>query len=181
MGTPEKPQRTTRLDGVHQLLPKVHKRILKHRKSPQRTYEEGGPMGLDRRERRSLPEIEKAYLYRTGTPHAKARGTLRTGSRRVKLRDRGNNKPKGRTGTVASGGLLLYHSLRNRTKLQHIRQRTVSSRKIPSPLENIPSRSPTPNSHPHRPLKPPVLERTPKNQSTHRARVPRAARVQLRT
>src|SRR6266702_132666 len=127
------------------------------------THKEGGPMGMDRRERRSLPEIKEAYLCRTSTPHAKTGGTLRAGSRCVKLRNRGNVKPKRRTKTVASGGLLLYHTLRNRTKLRHIRQGTISRRKVTSSLENVPSGSPTSNSHPHQPLQPPLLEGTPEN------------------
>src|SRR6266702_6156675 len=150
MGTPKEPQRTTRLDGIYQLLQKVHRRILKNRESPERTYKEGGPMGMDRRKRRSLPEAEKAYLRRTSTPYAKIGGTFRAGSGRVKLRDRGNTKPKRRTRTVAPSSLLFHHPLRNRAKLRHLRQRTISSRKITPSLENVPRRSPTSNSHPHR-------------------------------
>src|SRR6266571_1551742 len=80
LGTPQEPQGTTRLDGLHQFLQKVHRRILK-----------------------------------------------------------------------------------NRAELRHLRQRTISSRKITPSLEDVPRRSPTSNSHPHRPLKPPVLEGTSKN------------------
>src|SRR6266568_8401313 len=141
LGTPQEPQGTTRLDGLHQFLQKVHRRILKDRTSPERTYEEGGPMGMDRRKRRGLPEAEKAYLRRTSTPYAKIGGTFRAGSGRVKLRDRGNTKPKRRTRTVAPSSLLFHHPLRNRAKLRHLRQRTISSRKITPSLEDVPRRS----------------------------------------
>src|SRR6266568_6784725 len=163
LGTPQEPQRAQRMDGVHQLLQKVHRRILKNRTSPERTYEEGDPMGMDRRKRRGLSKAEKAYLRRTSTPYAKIGGTLRTGSGRVKLRDRGNAKPERRTRTVAPSSLLFHHPLRNRAKLRHLRQGIVSSRKITPSLEDVPRRSPTSNSHPHRPLKPPVLEGASKN------------------
>src|SRR6266702_1484857 len=83
--------------------------ILKNCKSPERTYEEGGPMGMDRRERGGLSEAEKAYLHRTSTPYAKTGGTLRTGGGRVKLRDRRNAKPERRTRTVAPSSLSLHH------------------------------------------------------------------------
>src|SRR6266571_5016246 len=163
LGTPQEPQRAQRMDGVHQLLQEVHRRILKNRTSPERTYKEGGPMGMDRRKRRGFSEAEKAYLRRTSTPYAKIGGTFRAGSGRVKLRDRGNAKPKRRTRTVAPSSLLFHHPLRNRAKLRHLRQRTISSRKITPSLEDVPRRSPTSNSHPHRPLKPPVLEGASKN------------------
>src|SRR6266702_3224553 len=161
--TPKEPQGTTRLDGLHQFLQNIHRRILKNRTSPERTYKEGDPMGMDRRKRRSFSEAKRAYLRRTSTPHAKIGETLRTGSGRVKLRDRGNAKPERRTRTVAPSSLLLHHPLRNRAELRHLRQRTISSRKITPSLEDVPRRSPTSNSHPHRPLKPPVLEGAWKN------------------
>src|SRR6266702_2783931 len=138
-------------------------------------------MGMDRRKRRSLQKIEKAYLRRTSTPHAKTGGTLRAGSRRVKLCNRSNIKSKGRTRTVASGGLLLHYPLRNRTKLRHLRQRVIGGRKIPTTLENIPRRSTPPNCYPHRPLQPTILEGTEKDQSKNRLRIPRATGVQFHT
>src|SRR6266702_4737422 len=82
---------------------------------------------------------------------------------------------------MAPSGLLLHHTLRNRTKLRHLRQRAISSRKIPSPLENIPSWSATPNRHPYRPLQPTILEGTSKYQLTNRMRVSRTPRVQFCT
>src|SRR6266581_6641407 len=116
-----------------------------------------------------------------GTSYAKTGGTLRTGSGRVKLRDRRNAKSERRTRTVAPRSLLLHHPLRDRAKLRHLRQGTISSREVTPSLEDVPRRSPTSNSHPHRPLEPPVLEGASKNQSTNRARIPRTARVQFHT
>src|SRR6266702_7611195 len=120
-------------------------------------------MGMDRRKRGGLSKAEEAHLHRTSTPHAETGGTLRTGSGRVKLRDRRNAKPERRTRTVAPRSLLLHHPLRDRAKLRHLRQGTISSRKVPPSLEDVPRRSPTPNSHLHRPFEPPVLEGTSKD------------------
>src|SRR6266702_663106 len=98
METPKEPHRNTRLVGLHQLLQKIHQGIFEDCKSPQRTHKEGSPVGMEGRTRRSLS----------------------TGSRRVKLCYRTNNKPEGRTRTVASGSLLFHHPLRSRAKLRHL-------------------------------------------------------------
>src|SRR6266702_6030159 len=119
---------------------------------------------MDRRAGGSLPEAKTANMRRAGTPYAKTRGALRTGSRRIQLRDRSNVKPEGRTESVAPGGILLHNTLGNREELRHIRQRIIGSSKIPVTLENVPCRSPTSNCYLHGPLEPPILEGTKKNQ-----------------
>src|SRR6266702_7983841 len=174
---PKEPHRTTRLDGLHQLLPKVHQRILKNRKSPERTHQEERPLGVDGRKRGGLSKTQKAYMRRTGTPHAPIRTTIRTGGGRVELRNRRDPKPKGRTWTVAPGGLLLHNPVGNRKELRHLRQGVAGSSEVSMTLEDIPSRSTPSNSHPHRPLKPPLLERTTKNQQEDRKRITGATRV----
>src|SRR6266702_5504692 len=98
-----------------------------------------------------------------GTSYAKTGRTLRTGGGRVKLRDRRNAKPERRTRTVAPSSLLLHHPLGDRAKLRHLRQGTISSRKVTPSLEDVPRRGPTSNNHPHRPLEPSILEGTSKD------------------
>src|SRR6266702_3715428 len=123
--------------------------MLKNRKSPQRTYQERSPVGVDGRKRRSFSEAKEVDMRRTGAPHAATGATLRTRSGHVKLRNRRHTKSKGRTRKVASSGLLLHHAFGNRKELRHLQQRTISRRKIPPTLENIPCWSTSPNSHPH--------------------------------
>src|SRR6266702_8733861 len=116
LGTPKEPQRAQRLDGVHQLLQEIHRRILQHRESSERTHQKGSTLGVDRRARRSFPEAKTANMRRTGAPHAKTRGTVRTGSRRIKLCGRSNVKPERRTESVAPGGVLFHNTLRSGEK-----------------------------------------------------------------
>src|SRR6266702_630861 len=103
-------------------------------------------------------------MRRTGTPHATVRTTIRNGGGCVKLRHRRDPKSKRRTRTVAPSSLLLHNPVGNRKELRHLRQRVVGGSKIPTTLEDIPGRSTPPNSHPHRPFKPSLLERTAKDQ-----------------
>src|SRR6266702_1308416 len=158
LGTPQKPQRAQRVDGIHQLLSKIHTEFLENRKSTQRTHQERSTMGMDGRTRRSIPETKATNMRQTSTAHAKTRATLRTRSGRFKLRNRRNAKSKRRTRTLAPGSLLLHDPLRNREELRHLRQGIISSRKIPSSLEDLPGRSPTSNRHTHGPLQPTILE-----------------------
>src|SRR6266702_5448207 len=104
---------------------------------------------MDRREGRSIPNAQKINLRRTSAPYAKTGAAIRTGSRRVKLRHRRDAKSKGRTQSLASGGILLHNPLGNREKLQHLRQGIVGSSKVASALENIPCRSTPSNHHSH--------------------------------
>src|SRR6266702_798622 len=101
LGAPQKPQRAQRVDGVHQLLPKIHTKLLEDRESTQRTHQKGSTMEMDGRTRGSVPETKAANMRRTSTAHAKTRATLRTRSGCVKLRNRSNTKSKGRTRTLA--------------------------------------------------------------------------------
>src|SRR6266702_4067893 len=78
-------------------------------------------MGMDGRERRGLPNAQKAHMRRTGTTHAKVGTAVQTRSRRVKLCDRCNPESKGRTWTLAPSGLLLHDTLRNTLQWHHIR------------------------------------------------------------
>src|SRR6266702_898326 len=136
---------------------------------------------MDGRKRRSVPEVKTTHMRGTGAPHATTGTTIRTRSGRVKLRNRHDTESKGRTWPVAPRGLLLYDPLRNGEELQHLRQRIISSRKIPSPLENVPGRSTTSSSHPHRSLQPIILEGAKEDQPKNCSRVSGATRIQLRT
>ncbi len=72
----KEPHGTTRVDGIYQFLLKVHQRILQDCKSPEQTYQEGSPVGVDRRKRRSVPNAQKNDLRRTSAPHAKVGATI---------------------------------------------------------------------------------------------------------
>src|SRR6266702_75979 len=120
-------------------------------------------------------------MQRTSTSHAKIGTTIRTGSRRVKLRHRRDTKPEGRTQSLAPSGLLLHNPLRNQEELRHLRQRITCSSKVTSSLEDVPGWSTPPSHHPHRSFQFAVLEGTKENQPKNSPRIPGATRIQLRT
>src|SRR6266702_1528192 len=113
---------------------------------------------MDRRKGGSFPKAEAIDMRRTSTAHAKTRAALRTRSGRVKLRNRGNAKSKGRTRSLAPSSLLLHNPFRDRKELRHLRQRVIGSRKIPTTLEDVPGGIAASNHHTHRPLQPIILE-----------------------
>src|SRR6266702_1308882 len=181
LGTSQKPHRTTRMDGIHQFLLTVHRRIFKNCMSPERTHKKGDPLGMDQQKRRSLPKAQKTDLRGTSTPHAKVGTTIRTRSGRITLHNRSDTQSERRTQTMAPSSLLLHNTFRNGEKLRHLRQRVISSREVTSSLEDLPGRSTPPDRHLHRPFQPTILEGTSQNQSKNHLRIPRATRVQLCT
>src|SRR6266403_3051359 len=163
------PQTSTIHPGDPRIPETLHPRVCPHRSTTHQPPEKGSRLPMDRRAYPSGGQTNRYHLKRPRPLPTRPLKTIHLGSRRLRIRHRGNTIPRARRNEAKkTSGIPLPDLQPCRTKLRRLRPRIPGHHPRPRKLETSPSRKPPPGDRPHGPQQPPVLATPTTNQQTHR-------------
>ena len=162
--TPTDSQRRQSLPRFHRLLPILHKRLLKDRKTLDPPNQESDPIYMGRGPNQSLRNPQDTHVSEPNTTPTRLHQTILPRHRRVCIRrgsrtlTRGRQTPQKNLTNQTPHSLLLRNIHANRAQLRHLRKRTPGTNESPSPLAAPLSRINNSSHGPYRPREPNLLE-----------------------
>src|SRR5258708_4241028 len=151
--------------GILQLLSHFYQRFLQIRPTTECINPEGYRMALDGTRGQGLSDPQEPGNIGTRTRTPKSRPSFRIGGRRVRICDWRGTLPEAERWETTPCSLLLSHAQRGRTKLRHLRARTLRHRTCTTPLAVAVGRNRPQNLNLFRSQEPTVIEITATHQS----------------
>src|SRR6266478_3396265 len=162
------PQTSTVHPGNPRIPETLHPGVCPYRPTTHQPFEKGSYLPVDGRAYPGSGQTNRYHLKRPRPLPTRPLKTIHLGSRRLRIRHRGNTIPRARRNEAKkTSGIPLPDLQPCRTKLRRLRPRIPGHHPRPRKLETSPSRKPPPSNRPHGPQQPPVLATPATDQQAH--------------